>query len=794
MHGPTFWITFLAALALLPTSAAQAFDEAEEMPVVPILSITDAKEYQKVMDSGAAWMLGLYHTEQAPSSEEHTRGMLTEMHERLFDLYGTHFAMMDCSQKAVRKVCRSIPAQKTIPGVAFATEQPAWNPYTKKMHRNLVIFDGNPAEIKAVERQFSKSYPRTAGIPLMMKGFEEESLPAGEEALVVMSPRDSVNLFTKSVCQAFPSLKCVQLGPTVLTMDNAMKELSQLMHMDDTEEHNALYTIGHMAADGTLSIYQPQGGKAATQKERSAVLAFLGEKSGLTPEAGAVGVPKGDKDAAGEGADAIPDGLTHNGSPILEHKAEDFDGELSPIVSWVVRVGYQESDDGKGRTAAAWKSTMGATCEGAVMPMHLLCPHTPEGAAEAADLASFGAKLCSRRALPFVAVVPHYGTSAARKGPEALPVFELAEKAEIKRAAVGSLPEETVHVIGEQDLEAILQKGSAQNKLTLIVLSDKEEPPAMLRNVAVALDRFALVSFLSEPSEELLARMGKVTKLPAVLVGAPQPLDAPDRVEGGITILGYDPAVFGPIRYSGIQNFVLSAYQRSGLHELTEEGKAKSGSSSDPHVGDVSGPLQKELLPVSSPQEWAAQCSTDYKGLCVVGLLANSDDPLLSAAAGVLTRSMKRLGKQGAAFRFLSVNGDCQATFAGRFDVQVDTLPRVIVFSPSKRRYMALTGTFDESSITAFLQSVTAGKAASTSIPQWPEFAAECEYVEPVSGDAGAVEEMGDEDMDDLLAEIRRDEEAAAGMCAVCDVCDVCCLCCGVQRVMPVSEARYVPS
>ena len=148
MHSQMFWITFLTVLALLPSSAVHAFDGAPDLPAVPILSIMDPKDYQKVMDSGAAWMMGLFNSELAPDSEKHTQGMLTELHAHLSELYGTQFAMMDCSQKALRKICRSIPPQKTIPGVAFVIESPTLNPYSKKMHRNLVVYDGSPADIK----------------------------------------------------------------------------------------------------------------------------------------------------------------------------------------------------------------------------------------------------------------------------------------------------------------------------------------------------------------------------------------------------------------------------------------------------------------------------------------------------------------------------------------------------------------------------------------------------------------------------------------------------------------------
>jgi len=751
MRTGTLWLGLVLLAGFLPSATATD----------GIFAVKSSADYQKVMDSGAAWILGLLDTEHAPESEGHTEGMLAELSERLVD-YGVMFASLDCGQKSLKKICRGIPPRKTIPGVAFVIEPPQFNPYTKKMIRNMVVFDGNPSDVKSVERRFSKSFPASAGVAFGM-GEEEGSLPTGEERIMIFSPRDAVNLFTKTVCNAFPTIRCIQLGKTVLAQPE-MQDVVKAMQIE-TQDGSMVYTVGHMAADGSFAVYVPSGTEGA-QKERIGVLGFLQEKTGLTAEAGASGKDTG-KGSAGQDTDKS-DKQKHNGQEILELSAENFSGEaMLPGVAWVVRVaasGFASNE----ANAKAWKGAMGATCEGRVMPMHLTCPE------DLAGLDSFGAQLCRRRALPFVAVVPYSSgsgsgsssgssssSSSSRKSADDLKTFEISDKDGIKKSVLGSFPEDVVALISEQDVEGILQRGSAQNKLTVIVLSDKEDPPNMLRNVAVALDKFALVSFMSEPSAQFLARIGSVKKLPAVLVGSPQPLDAPDRVEGGITILQYDPAVFGPIRFQGLQNFILAAYQRSGLHSESEEGKAAFEDAEAAPMADVSGAVQTELTRVTTAGEWAAQCGSGYKGLCAVGLLGH-DDSDVSAAAGVLTRAMHRLGKQAALFRFLLVDGNCQATFAGRFDVQVDTLPRVVVYSPSKRRYMSLTGTMDEESVGAFLQSAATGKTPSTSIPQSPEFSAECEYVAPQ--EAGAEDGLAAEDMDDLMEEIRREEAAAAAV------------------------------
>ena len=62
----------------------------------------------------------------------------------------------------------------------------------------------------------------------------------------------------------------------------------------------------------------------------------------------------------------------------------------------------------------------------------------------------------------------------------------------------------------------------------------------------------------------------------------------------------------------------------------------------------------------------------------------------------VMTSSMKSLGKSGSAFRFLAVDGFCQQDFLRFFNVETHEIPTVVIYSPSKRRYQLLKGSFSE--------------------------------------------------------------------------------------------------
>ena len=62
----------------------------------------------------------------------------------------------------------------------------------------------------------------------------------------------------------------------------------------------------------------------------------------------------------------------------------------------------------------------------------------------------------------------------------------------------------------------------------------------------------------------------------------------------------------------------------------------------------------------------------------------------------IMTSSMKSLGKSGSAFRFLAVDGFCQQDFLRFFNVETHEIPTVVIYSPSKRRYQLLKGSFSE--------------------------------------------------------------------------------------------------
>ena len=62
----------------------------------------------------------------------------------------------------------------------------------------------------------------------------------------------------------------------------------------------------------------------------------------------------------------------------------------------------------------------------------------------------------------------------------------------------------------------------------------------------------------------------------------------------------------------------------------------------------------------------------------------------------VMIAAMKAMKKVGASFRFLAIDAACHTEFALTFGINAHELPTVVIYSPSKRRYQILKGSFTE--------------------------------------------------------------------------------------------------
>lgn len=108
-------------------------------------------------------------------------------------------------------------------------------------------------------------------------------------------------------------------------------------------------------------------------------------------------------------------------------------------------------------------------------------------------------------------------------------------------------------------------------------------------------------------------------------------------------------------------------------------------------------PTQSEVITVSSEEDWTNHCGESFRGICAIGLLSpSSDESETLKGMEVIQNAMISMEKGAGTFRFLMVDATCQEGFGQSFGINSHELPTLVVYSPSKRRFQILKGSFSE--------------------------------------------------------------------------------------------------
>jgi hypothetical protein len=115
---------------------------------------------------------------------------------------------------------------------------------------------------------------------------------------------------------------------------------------------------------------------------------------------------------------------------------------------------------------------------------------------------------------------------------------------------------------------------------------------------------------------------------------------------------------------------------------------------------DVMLDRQEELITIKSDVDWSTHCGESFRGICAIGLLS----PLAGSTgstgdlqgADVIQGAMKELKSSKSSFLFLAIDAVCHPEFLESFGVQSHELPTVVIYSPSKRRFQLLKGSFSQ--------------------------------------------------------------------------------------------------
>jgi hypothetical protein len=98
---------------------------------------------------------------------------------------------------------------------------------------------------------------------------------------------------------------------------------------------------------------------------------------------------------------------------------------------------------------------------------------------------------------------------------------------------------------------------------------------------------------------------------------------------------------------------------------------------------------------LNSAAAWERECSSDFKGICVVGFVgedAATGSVVDAASKEVLAGAMKNTS---ATFKFFVGGISCLTEFAGKFGVDPFNTPAVAIYSPVKERSAVMKGSFN---------------------------------------------------------------------------------------------------
>jgi hypothetical protein len=505
----------------------------------------DSKSYQKdVMDRVDPWTIFFYDSTMI--SDEDAMGQMLEKLEESVKPYGIGLGKVDCADikgnRATRKICMNAGLQ-TIPAVGFVTEIPSLNPYTQKLGREVKLYTGgDPTDIKKIERSLiAKNYPTTNVKSIKstsgdIEGELNDLLEEAGDALVYFSSKDSVTLFTKSICYAFSKMSCITVGGM------SSEEISEKFHVDG----DSLPLLLVRPKEGDASVYPRSSDlDTATNRDRADVLEWVVKITGYSFEA----EDSESNDTAKKGSSSSSSSAS--GAPkdlgTAKFPASEFRGEsLGEDESWVLLVsdgGYVAlaSEDEK----TSWKKLVGAA-EGAVRAGEVDC--------SGVSGSGLGAILCKERALPFMVMVPA-GDEDERSEVLSSPMkksnlYDLSDAAKAKSAALNSLPD-NINYVGEGDLDAFMMMNAQSDRMGLLVMSDKTEAPPMLRNVHYVLEKegIANLGFLSEPSAQFVASLNMPPDLPMpavfmLTIAKENPEGTPEGRQA-TSLTPFDPGMFG---------------------------------------------------------------------------------------------------------------------------------------------------------------------------------------------------------------------------------------------------------
>ncbi|KAF0693987.1 Aste57867_15100 [Aphanomyces stellatus] len=307
---------------------------------------------------------------------------------------------------------------------------------------------------------------------------------------------------------------------------------------------------------------------------------------------------------------------------------------------------------------------------------------------------------------------------------------------------IASIPDKTSALYSPHDIQSFFGRmlQAPSPTLSFILFTNKKETPVVVQALALAFPGTVQVGVVFNPDDETKKQFG-IGKVPT-MVAVMMPLD-PSVPRDQFSMTFYDKKIMGPPVYENTHRFLAHVVQAYIPKAATDDDNDKAAS----HATAAT-------VHAATRDTFDKVCTS----LCVIGLTKGADD---TATLQILDDAAQASARAKHPLQYVHVDAVCQPGFASALGAEEWHVPTVAVYSPGKRRYVKHVGGMDTESVTAFVQSVIAGKTKTAPMSAAPELTVECAAG---VGDEDVVAEDDDDagEMEEMLREIREEEKRQA--------------------------------
>jgi hypothetical protein len=688
-------------------------------------------------------------------TEDNSVGSLMETTAASLGDVGFCVGTFDCSDAKHAKLC-SVTAGH-FPALALYLEEPKKNPYTKKNYRDALPYlpkDNSQETSRDIEKFVAKALG-SSRVAIANSESKAESMLAADTdqsipQVVLLSTKSQSNLLWRSIAFHFRDrLQFVQVKTNAEWVEDSNLLTNQL---------------GQFSAPGVLlrsTSLETTASYSGDLKNYADILEWLSPYALPLKDSESKAEEESEKDSKKSDSKSLKSISSNEFVDILTDTSREDSVYVVAVMPW--------QDGGRDEVDM---SALQKKCYGSVVCVEFSCPEKSGALDESVARFCPGNSGGSIPSEPYLLLVPY--TASGRTQLLATPsksiiktasgVFSTEDLNSAAKKAHDSFPDSLAPIIDETQVENFLGACVQDDVFGILVVSSssRSSAPGMLRHVAATHKDIAKIAYLQNPSPQALQKFG-LADLP--LPTAMAMIQPPEGNQ--FQVMVYDVNHFGSMNFRSLSSFIFNVVEGApGVKErYIKKMQAKQANQGKETGGTASASSEPLVLThVTSQEGWEERCGESFKGICVVGFVGA---PELSTgeydgnSIAIFENFMNSLSHHmRASFHFVWIDIACQSKLAENFDLTPDVTPALVMYSPLKKRYANYVGNFKLESLKALASGMLNSK-----VRTFPVRGDEIVYDDNINCIPDNMEGIGSEDsgdMDDFLAEIKREEEELA--------------------------------